>query len=326
MDDVSTSRGGEVVAVTQESHGVRLDKWLASADRLGSRSRAADALLRGRVWWNDEEQTLQDAPRRLAAGDRVRIWIDRPGSRTRQGPRRQNHLDIVYEDQDLLVLAKPPGVLTLARKEQPEQPSLEVYVRDYWRSHGGRTPLAVHRLDRDTSGLVVFARSHHAQAKLRRQFADRSARRGYLAIVHGVPAPAAGEWRVLLQWDQAARRQRPAASKSVYAMDTRSRYRVVETLAQETSLVQVELVTGKRHQIRAQAWLAGHPLVGEHVYTGLPASEPRYVVPFDRQALHAARLAFRHPGNDEIVEFTRPPAADMEELLTRLRHGARRSS
>jgi 23S rRNA pseudouridine1911/1915/1917 synthase len=272
------------------------------------------------VWLNDVEQTLQNGAHRLNAGDLVRLWLDRPGSRRRHGPRRLTNLDIVYEDPDLLVVAKPAGVLTIPRREQPDQPSVTAAVEEYWRSHGGRTPLAVHRLDRDTSGLVVFARTGQAQAGLREQFASRSARRVYLAVVYGTPAPASGEWRVLLQWDTLARCQRIAASRSVRALDSRSRYQVVESMAHDTALVRVELVTGKRHQIRVQAWQAGHPLVGERVYTGPPAPEARRVVEFARQALHATQLAFRHPRSGEPMEFSLPPAADFEELVTRLRN------
>ena len=223
----SRSRGTTYV-VEDGAAGERFDRWLAARTPLGSRSRAADALLHGRIWMNDVEQTVSDGARRLAGGEVVRVWIDRPGSASRQGPHRSGSLDILFEDADLIVLDKPPGLLTVPLPEQRDAPSLAEQLQQRWRSHARQRPLAVHRLDRDTSGLVVFARSRRAQHGLRQQFASRTPERIYLALVLGIPEPAEGTWQTWLTWDERACVQRPAAARAPGAREAIGRYRLVE--------------------------------------------------------------------------------------------------
>lgn len=305
-------------AVRPEDDGVRLDRWLASPERLGSRRRAADALSRGRVWLDGLEQRLDDAPRALRPGQVVRLWMDRPGTATRRGPHRAGPLVILFEDADVLVLSKPAGLLTVPLPERPGAASLAAQVEAHWRSHGKRSALAVHRLDRDTSGPVVFARSGAAQRHLKDQFARRTPERVYHAVVHGVPADAQGTWRTWLRWDAVARVQRPVAPGTPRSHEAIGHFRVLERL-RGASLLEVRLVTGRRHQVRAQAWLAGHPLVGEKRYTSAPPAAPLEPLAFPRQALHGTRLAFTHPRTGERLVFDVPPPGDFHALLNRLR-------
>jgi 23S rRNA pseudouridine1911/1915/1917 synthase len=313
-------RGGTVQVVESDAGGVRLDRWLADAARLGSRRRAADALLRGRVWVNEIEQTVEDGARRLNGGERVRVWEDRPHSASRVGPHRSRLLDIVFEDADLLVLDKPPGLLTVPLTDQPRAESLADRVQAYWRSHG-REPLVVHRLDRDTSGLVVFARTQPAYAALKQQFAHRTPTRIYVALVHGMPSAPSGRWRTWLTWDARTRTQRVATPHAPGASEAVGEYRTLEAFPRSgTSLLEVRLITGKRHQIRVQAWLADHPLIGERIYTGVPAPPMPEFISARRQALHATRLEFSHPRTGEPLRFERDPPADFAALLAQLRN------
>jgi len=309
---------GDVHVVPEAAAGTRLDKWLADAARLGSRARALKALTRGQVFLDDQEIGARDASRRLLGGERVRLWVDRPGSARRRGPRRVRDLEILFEDGDVLVLAKPAGILTVPLPAQPDALSLAHLVAAYWRSHGKREALAVHRLDRDTSGIVVFARTPRAQAALRAQFASRTPEREYLAVVHGHPAPDAGTWRTWLRWDPRALVQRVALPRARGAQEAIADYRVVETFA-SAALLAVRLASGRQHQIRVQAWQAGHPLVGERIYTGPPAPEPATTIEFPRQALHGLRLAFDHPRTGERLTFEWAPPADLRGLIERLR-------
>jgi 23S rRNA pseudouridine1911/1915/1917 synthase len=311
-------RGGEEHLAGPEARGERLDKWLAAAERLGSRSRAAAALLRRRVWVDDVEQRLEDGARRLLGGERIRVWLDRPGSATTRGPGPAGGLDLEYEDRDLVVLVKPAGLLTVPQPGEPSLPSMQTRLEARWRSHGGRPALAVHRLDRDTSGLVLFARSRLAQQALRAQFARRTPERVYLAVAYGAPDPDAGTWSTWFRWDAVSRVQRPVLPRTRGAFEAIGRYRTLERLG-AVSLLEVTLVTGKRHQIRAQAWLAGHPLVGERIYTGPPVPSPARPIAFHRQALHATRLAFRHPRSGARLRFDAPPPPDLARLLDELR-------
>lgn len=296
--------------------GVRLDAFLAAADRMGSRGRAASALERGKVLVNGAEACARDAARRLADGDVVRIWIDRPGSARRRLEAIGGDLRIVYEDEALLVLNKPAGLLAVPLEHRRGAASVYDRIEDRLRSRGKRRPFVVHRIDRDTSGLVIFAKTARAQAMLRAQFRRREPERVYWAIVYGCPDPPVGTWRDHLVWDQAACIQKKAHPRDPRAKEAISDYRVIETF-RDASLVEVRLQTGKRNQIRIQAGLRGHTLVGERRYVFGP--DHLRPIGFSRQALHAYRLTFRHPEDGHVLRFQAPLPSDLLELLARLR-------
>ncbi len=299
--------------------GLRLDKFLAAADRLGSRARAGAAIDRGKVFVNDAEVAVGGGATRLASGDRVRLWMDRPGSATRRlGPRQLGELHILYEDAALIVLNKPPGLLVVPLEGQRDTSSVSEQIEDHLRSHRRQRPLVVHRIDRDTSGLVVFAKHGAAQARLKEQFKRREPERIYRAVVYGHLAAPAGTWRDALVWDRTALMQRKAHPRDPRAKEAISEYQVVETF-RDASLIEVRLVTGKRNQIRIQARLRGHALVGERRYVVGP--ERLCPIPFPRQALHAYRLAFQHPDDGRPLAFEAPLPDDLAALIARLRRG-----
>jgi 23S rRNA pseudouridine1911/1915/1917 synthase len=299
--------------------GVRLDKYLAAPDRAASRGRAADALERGKVFLNEREVALADAATRLAEGDVVRLWADRPGSAKRRatiGDARD--LPIVYEDDAVIVLNKPAGLLAvpLPLERRHDAPSVFEDLKVYLRQRGRRRPFVVHRIDRDTSGLVLFAKSEPAHARLKEQFKRREPERVYLAIVYGHPSPASGTWHDYLVWDANALIQKETHPRDPRGKEAISHYRVIETL-DAAALVEVRLVTGKRNQIRIQARLRGHTLVGEQRYIYGP--DTLRAIAFPRQALHAHRLSFRHPADDRAMRFEAPLPEDLVALVTRLR-------
>jgi 23S rRNA pseudouridine1911/1915/1917 synthase len=306
--------------VAPDEAGLRLDKFLAAENRLGSRARAATALDRGKVFLNDIEASLATAATRLAHGDTVRIWMDRPGSSRQRGPTRTGDLQILFEDDALVVVNKPAGLLVVPLDRRGEASSVYAQIADHLRPRGKRRPLVVHRIDRDTSGLVVFAKSVAAQNQLKEQFKRRSAERIYRAVVYGHPEPRAGTWRDHLVWDDEVLIQKATHPRDPRGKEAVSEYRVLETF-RETALIEVQLVTGKRNQIRIQARLRGHTLVGEKRYTYGP--ETLRPVQFERQALHAYRLRFDHPFTRERLEFEAALPADFLALLQRLRHRAR---
>jgi 23S rRNA pseudouridine1911/1915/1917 synthase len=298
--------------------GARLDKFLASAGRLGSRGRAADALARGKIYLNDREATMKDAGVALAAGDVVRAWMDRPGSAKRRptlGDERD--LPIVHEDSAIIVLNKPAGLLAVPLERREDARSVYEDLKDYLARRRKPRPFVVHRIDRDTSGLVLFAKTARAQQYLKDQFRRHSATRVYMAIVYGCPVPASGTWQDQLVWDQRALIQKATHPRDPRGKEAISHYRVVERF-DAASLIEVTLETGRRNQIRLQARLRGHTLVGELRYTyGPDVLRP---IAFPRQALHAFRLGFRHPADGRALSFEAPLPADMEALIGRLRH------
>ena len=302
--------------VSTDEQGLRLDKFLAETGRLGSRRRASVALDRGKVFVNTVEAPKDAAARRLAAGDHVRVWIDRPGSARGRVARRAGDLRIVFEDDSLIVLDKPAGLLAVPLERRGGAPSIFDQVMAYLRPHGKRRPLVVHRIDRDTSGLVVFARDPAAQSRLRLQFKRHTVERVYWAVVYGHPEPPDGTWRDRLVWDERVLIQKETHPRDPKGMDAVSHYKVLERF-RISSLVEVRLETGKRNQIRIQARLRGHTLVGERRYVYGP--DELRPIQFERQALHAHRLVFEHPATGEVLRFEAPIPADMNDLLARLR-------
>jgi 23S rRNA pseudouridine1911/1915/1917 synthase len=213
------------------------------------------------------------------------------------------------------VLNKPAGLLSVPLPRREAEPSVYSQLERYLRPQR-RRPFVVHRIDRDTSGIVVFAKDPRTQQALKKQFIHREPERVYLALVYGHPDPKTGTWRDHLVWDRKSLIQKRTHPRDPQGAEAVSDYRVVEEF-RDTSLVEVRLRTGKRNQIRIQARLRGHTLVGERRYVYGPAAlRP---IAFPRQALHAYRLAFRHPVDGRELRFEAPLPDDFSELLAQLR-------
>jgi len=302
--------------VGPEDAGVRLDKFLAARDRAGSHGRAGSALERGKVLVNGADAGPDDAARRLAAGDVVRLWMDRPGS---SKPRRTTvipELQVLYEDDALYVINKPAGLLAVPLPRREAAASVYDLIEEHLRPRGKRRPLVVHRIDRDTSGLVIFAKDEATQLHIKAQLRRHEPERVYLAVVYGHLDPPAGTWRDHMVWDATALIQKETHPRDPQGKEAISEYRVVESF-RDTSLVEVRLYTGKRNQIRLQARLRGHTLVGEQRYVFGP--DHLRPIEFPRQALHAFQLAFNHPRDGRRMRFEAPMPEDMKALVNRLR-------
>jgi 23S rRNA pseudouridine1911/1915/1917 synthase len=225
-------------------------------------------------------------------------------------------LSILFEDDTFIVIDKPAGLLAVPLERKIEAPSVFDQLVLHFRSHGKRKPFTVHRIDRDTSGLVVFAKQAAAQATLKNQFKRHEVERIYRAVVYGHPDPPSGTWKDRLVWDQRALIQKETHPRDPKGKDAACRYEVIE-LFDGASLIEVRLETGKRNQIRLQARLRGHTLVGERRYIYGP--DDLRPIEFARQALHAYRLAFTHPVTRQPLRFEAPIPADLAELIARLR-------
>ena len=326
---VKTSKARWIVS--SDEQGVRLDRFLATADRLGSRGRVRSALDRGQVFVNDVEASGKDAATPLTASDVVHLWLDRPGSSrlrrfaaSARQVRKTGGLQILYEDESLIVVNKPAGLLSVPLGRGPStalgagKSSRSVYqlVAEHLGSRRRNALFIVHRIDRDTSGIVVFAKTAAAQQVLKDLFARREPDRVYLAVVHGRPHPARGRWRDHLAWDDDALKQTVTDASDPKGVEAISDYRVLESFT-DAALLEVRLHTGKRNQIRIQAAQHGHPLIGERQYARGPSGRTGPTHP--RQALHAYRLAFAHPIDGRRIAFEAPLPEDLAELLRRLR-------
>lgn len=290
---------------------MRLD--LAAAQAFGlSRRAARDAVRSGRI---DREGVPVDEPGLDVPEDvRLSFHPDRPARH-----RVRTRLAVLYEDDDLLVVDKPAGLLTVPTAER-ERDTLHARALDYLQHRYHRRPWAgiVHRLDKDTSGALVFARHREALHALQALFRAHDIEREYVAIVAGSP-PESGTLDADLVRDAGLGR-RGVARRGEPGRRAVTRYRVLERL-RGASLVSVSLETGRTHQIRVHFLSMGHPVVGDRVYR--PAPERAAVPDAPRQMLHARRLGFAHPATGLPVRVQAPPPKDFERVLSGLRSGRR---
>lgn len=258
-----------------------------------------------------EGRVVTQPARRLRAGQSVEALFE-PGTRYRQreAPRQASGYRVLMEDPDLLVVEKDPGLLTVPAPSRPLD-SLADRILVEHNARGLKAPRlwVVHRIDRFTSGLVLFARTERAAAELMDQFRRRTPRREYLAICEGSLRPDRGRLASRLVED-------PRSLKVRETDDPRVGYPascsyVVEARLTGACLVRVALETGRRNQIRVQLAAVGHPLLGDRAY----GHESSLI---GRVALHAARLGFTHPSTGRPVSLESPMPADMRRALRRL--------
>jgi len=268
---------------------VLLSERLAALYPASSRRALKRWLLAGRVRVNGEVVRRGD----VAVGDADRVALGAPPPPAFPAP-----LHLVHADDDIVVIDKPPGLLTIATERERERTAYRL-VGDWVAARDGGRIFVVHRLDRETSGLVVFARTAAAKRSLQEQFERRSVERVYVAVVDGRVRDDAGALRDRLVEDRGLRvrttRDRRAGREAV------TRYRVVRRGATAT-LLEIALETGRRGQIRAQLAAIGHPVVGD-------AAHGSRRDPLRRLCLHATRLGFTHPAGAPARFESPPPAA-----------------
>jgi 23S rRNA pseudouridine1911/1915/1917 synthase len=285
-----------------------------------SRIRARDLLAAGGVTLNG--QRLKIASRTLHAGDRVEIFPLLPERRSGPPPGMEP-FRVVHEDASVIVVDKAPGVLVQPTPQGDRGTLLDLLARHL----GKRSPQGkagylglLHRIDRETSGLLLFSRRGSANRVLAEQFRTHAIAREYLALVRGEVAGETGTITDRLG------RPAPGARRASGAPPGKGKtavthFRVVERLGPAT-LLAVTLETGRTHQIRIHLAGRGHPVAGDKVY-GSPGRFPRHPLldSFPRQALHAARLGFTHPVTGQWLLFESPMPEDFAALLVELRKG-----
>jgi 23S rRNA pseudouridine1911/1915/1917 synthase len=288
--------------VGEEHAGERLDTFLAGASVLPSRTAAQRLIDAGAV-------TVDGARRprswRLSAGEAVEARLPDDS----EEPGHSVPFEVVYEDEHLLVVDKPAGVVTHPAAGH-KGPTLAGALAG--RARGGPDPARagiVHRLDRDTSGLMVVAKSDEAYQALVRMIRRREVRREYLALVEGHPDADQGMIEAPLGRDRV--RRMVVSTRSDHARSAVTHFRVLERLPR-TSLLQVRLETGRTHQIRAHLAAIGHPVCGDPRYGGAECGRR---LGLGRQFLHASMLMFRHPSSGEVLSCESKPPVDLRPIL-----------
>ncbi|HSM41050.1 MAG TPA: RluA family pseudouridine synthase [Afifellaceae bacterium] len=316
----------QLLVVEEAEAGQRLDAFLAGRDPQLSRTRFKALIKSGQV--SVGGRTLDEPNYRVNAGDEVLVAIPELEDAT---PKPEAiPLDIVFEDEHLIVIDKPAGMVVHPAAGNWTGTLVNALLHHCGASLSGiggvRRPGIVHRLDKETSGLIVVAKTDAAHKGLAEQFADHSIKgpleRAYLALVWGVPSPAAGRIETFLDRDP-KNRQRQAVVKSGGRRAV-THYATEERLAGDiASLERCRLETGRTHQIRVHLAHVGHPLVGDLVYGAgfltkaelLPPPLASRVRKFRRQALHAAVLGFRHPVSGDKMTFESELPAEMAALV-----------
>jgi 23S rRNA pseudouridine1911/1915/1917 synthase len=312
------------VTIAAEDGGVRLDRALQRQLPELSRTRLKQLIIEGAI--ASDGRVLRDPAQRASPGASVIVMLPEPEEPT---PAAQAiALDICFEDEHLIVIDKPAGMVV-----HPAPGNLEGTLVNALLAHCGpsllgiggvRRPGIVHRLDKDTSGLLVAAKTETAHRALSHDFAARRIARAYSAVVWGVPAPASGEITGNIG-RSAVNRKKMAVVADTRGRAAVTRYRVERRFGVHAALVECRLLTGRTHQIRVHLAHIGHPLIGDPAYgtragrgvarTGMPGAA---IAGFARQALHARLLGFTHPVTGENLTFENPLPADMAELLANL--------
>jgi len=306
----------QIIAVPDELAGLRLDKALARMFPEYSRSRLKEWLLAGAITINGGSKR----PRDVVAGGEMVSLEPQLESEVRAAP-EPIALDVMYEDDDLLVVNKPAGLVVHPGAGNPAGTLMNGLLHHAPELESVPRAGIIHRIDKDTTGLLLVAKTLQAHTALVRQLADRDISRNYLAICNGV---LTGGGTI----DQPIGRHpgdRKRMSIQQNGKPAVTHYTVLERFRAFT-YIKVRLETGRTHQIRVHLAWRRHALVGDQTYGGrlaLPAGASEPLIDslrgFKRQALHATRLAFEHPASGETIEFEVPPPADLEELLAVMR-------
>jgi 23S rRNA pseudouridine1911/1915/1917 synthase len=304
------------VTIGEEQAGDRLDRVLAAAWPDMSRSRLKQLIEAGAVYSGGAK--LSDPDMRVKRGQSVVVEIP---PAVRAEPEGQDiALNVVYEDAHLIVIDKPAGLVVhpaAGNRDGTLVNALIAHCGETLRGIGGELrPGIVHRIDKDTTGLIVAAKSERAHSSLGKQFAAHAVERAYQALVWGVPRVRAGVIEGALGRSPLNRQK--IAVLRVGGKEARTHYKVMEAFGATAALVECRLETGRTHQVRVHMAHLGHPLIGDPVY-GRPRSIPGVTLSIKRQALHAAVLGFQHPVTQKVLRFESPLPADFLETYSALK-------
>lgn len=311
-----------IVTFDQTASGERLDRALAAALPTLTRSRVK-ALIESRRVALADGTTVEEPSRKVKTGDSFTVDVPEPEAATPQA--QAIDLEILYEDTDLLVLNKPAGLVVHPAPGNPDHTlvnALLAHCGDSLSGIGGvRRPGIVHRLDKDTSGVMVVAKNDATHQALSRLFAAHDLTRIYKALVWGAPKARSGTI-------EAAIGRHPIDRKRMAVRETSGRPATTEYWLEKrfgpplkplASLVGAKLGTGRTHQVRVHLSHIGCPVIGDPVYGRRRNSpSPDALKSFKRQALHAAVLEFRHPGIGKVMKFASELPQDMARLVHEL--------
>ena len=302
--------------VPDDADGVRLDRFLVAILPAHSRSQIQRLIKEGQIRVGGLQAKSNHAVRTGQA-----ITVDVPEAVDAAAQPEAIPLPILYQDRDIIIVDKPAGMVVHPAAGHASGTLVNAllhHVDDLSGIGGEKRPGIVHRLDRGTSGLMVVAKHDAAHAELARQFREREVEKEYLALVWGDVQPGR---RILEPIGRDATNRKKMSARARHSRQAVTRIVRTERLKTLT-LAQIAIHTGRTHQIRVHLSAIGHPIVGDALYGGVHRRVPgdlRAVTHLDRPFLHAARLAFTHPGDGRPMEFTSPLPEDLQKVLDELR-------
>lgn len=295
--------------IEAEQIGQRLDKFLVARLAEVSRSGVQQLISEGAILVNGRQSK---AGYMLRADDTIDALKSQPGHPIENVQPREFPLDIVYEDDDLLIVNKAPGMVVHPAPGHYDDTLVNALAARYpelLAGEGDLRPGIVHRLDQDTSGLLIVARNTHTQAALIEQMKQHQVEKRYLALVEGLVSLDQGSIDAPIGRDP-RNRQRMAIT-TMQGREARTHFRVMQRYDRHTLLL-LQLETGRTHQVRVHLKAIGHPVVGDQEY-GSGRSTRRLAL--QRQFLHAYQLSFNHPTSGKLLEFEAPLPTDLQAVL-----------
>ena len=325
MKEKDSNKKSYFFQVEEYNVNTRIDKYLADQLPDISRSKIKKLIEADKVVLDDEVFT--DASYKLQGNEKINIEIEET-RQTKLKPKKIE-FEVCYEDNDLLVINKPVGLMVHAGVGNTDSTlvnGLIEYCGDNLSaiSTDSARPGIVHRLDKDTSGLLLVAKNDIVHAKLTEALANREITRIYNALVYGIPVPKLGTIRTLMAKNKKDHRKMMVTQNE--GKEAVTHYRILETYKDTMSLLECKLETGRTHQIRVHLTYKKHPLVGDKTYgkslnfnlSKFDAEIMQYIRKFGRQALHAKRLEFIHPITEEEMVIESELPDDMQELIKHL--------
>ena len=306
------------------ARGQRLDRFLADAIGTLSRSRVKSLIEQGQA--RRDGEVLKEPSDPVRPGATYQLDLPPPAPATPQP--EAIPFPILHEDSDLIVLDKPAGLVVHPAPGNQDGTLVNALLAHCGDSLTGigneRRPGIVHRLDKDTSGTMVVAKTQLANNALTAAFAARDLDRAYLALVWGLPNPLEGDIEGDIGRDKRDRKRMAVVTRN--GKPALTHYRTLRAWGTAVALLECRLTTGRTHQIRVHLASRGHPVVGDPLYLrrvpatarALPEPIRHRLLDFPRQALHAARLGFAHPRTGAALSFATEPPPDMAELLASL--------
>lgn len=290
------------------TEGKRLDKAISDEFPNISRSRANELIKAELITVNKK---IKKAKYKVKEDDEIVVNVPEPKSLNLKPENIK--LDIVFEDNDVIVVNKPQGMVVHPAPGHPDHTLVNalLYHTELPDINGTFRPGIVHRIDKDTSGLLMVAKSEKALKSLSQQLKDKTSRRKYLALVHGSFKESSGTINAPLGRSLKDRKKQAVVNGGRNAV---THFKVLERFGNEYTLVQCQLETGRTHQIRVHMKYINHPLVGDPLYG------PRKTIKGKGQFLHAAELGFKHPSTGEEMDFKAPLPEIFKKTITNLRN------